>query len=135
MSANGAPANTATAQRIWPNIRNSIPKMTKRAIGTTRASRALARWKFSNCPPQSSVTPGGSWTFATAACASLTKDTRSRPRTFTSTRTRRWSDSRLITEGPSTGLRSASAASGRSCPPGAPTRSSPNPSGVAVRGG
>ena len=47
-----------TAMRRSPNIRNSIVKMIASATGTTKPSRLLARVKFSNCPPQSMVTPG-----------------------------------------------------------------------------
>ena len=47
------------------------PKMMASAIGTTNPSRLLARVKFSNWPPHSSVTPSGSLTACATWCARL----------------------------------------------------------------
>ena len=108
--------------------------MTASAIGTTSAEPLAGAREVLELPaPLQRARPAGSVHLrATCWRASLTKLTRSRPRTLTSTSTRRCSDSRLMTAGPSVSRIVATEASGTSCPLGEPTSSSPNASGVSV---
>jgi hypothetical protein len=51
-AANGTLRKMSAAGRTEPKAKKSIAKMRARASGTTTASRRLAAWRFSNCPPQ-----------------------------------------------------------------------------------
>jgi len=53
--ANGTLQKTSAAWRTEPKVRYSRRKIVPSAIGTTIASRAAARYWFSNWPPQTGV--------------------------------------------------------------------------------
>ena len=96
VSASGTAVKTSSAGRTAPKAACSNKKISAKQTGTTMASRWRAAVRFSNCPPQSSHAPAGSFTSElTRSRTSLTNPAKSRPRTLHCATTRRLLFSRL----------------------------------------
>ena len=96
VNPSGTAVKTSSAYLTLLNVEKSRRKIRKKQIGTTTVSRCLAATRFSNCPPQTSHWPAGSWTETIFDWASSTNEPRSRPRTLHCTTIRRLPFSRLI---------------------------------------
>ncbi len=110
---------TRSACRRLSKVRWSSRKITPSAIGTTTASVAADRCWFSNWPPQLQEYPRSSGAVrSTAARASATNPTRSRPETLATTVAKRCASSRTTCTGPSSSSTRATWDSATMPPPG-----------------